>query len=66
MLNVAALILGSVDHIHQAAPQAFLWFEGASVVIFSLEYGLRIWACTAGPGRPVAGGRGGCVSFCRR
>ena len=54
VLNVAALILGSVEGIYQAAPAAFRWFEAASVVIFSIEYGLRIWVCTAGPG---AGGR---------
>lgn len=55
VLNVAALILGSVEGIHQAAPAAFRWFEAASVALFSLEYGLRIWVCTAGPGAPVSG-----------
>lgn len=54
VLNVAALILGSVEGLYQAAPAAFRWFEAASVVLFSIEYGLRIWVCTAGPG---AGGR---------
>ena len=58
VLNVAALILGSVEGIHQAAPAAFRWFEAASVALFSLEYGLRIWVCTAGPGAGAgAGGR---------
>ena len=58
VLNVAALILGSVEGIYQAAPGAFRWFEAASVALFSLEYGLRIWVCTAGPGGPgAAGGR---------
>lgn len=58
VLNVAALILGSVEGLYQAAPAAFRWFEAASVVLFSIEYGLRIWVCTAGPGPGApAGGR---------
>ena len=47
-LNVLALILETVAPIYNTAPQFFKWFEIVSVVIFSLEYILRIWSCVGG------------------
>ncbi|MDE2935591.1 MAG: potassium channel family protein [Chloroflexota bacterium] len=47
--NVAALVFGTVEDIYSRAPFAFQAFEAVSVAIFSLEYGLRIWAITADP-----------------
>ena len=49
VLNIAALVLETVESIYQAAPAAFLAFETVSLYIFSLEYGLRVWSCTASP-----------------
>lgn len=44
ILNVLAVILDSVQAIHDAVGGLFLWFEVLSVVIFTVEYGLRIWS----------------------
>ena len=56
-LNVAALILGTVEEIHQVSPQAFRTFEITSVAVFTVEYLLRVWSCTADPrySNPVSG-----------
>ena len=55
--NVVALILDSVEAIHQAAPLAFTIFEGASVGIFTIEYILRVWSYVEDPrySHPVRG-----------
>ena len=49
VLNVVALILGTVDEVFQKAPRAFQWFEAASVVAFTVEYAARVWSCTSDP-----------------
>ena len=48
-LNVLALALGTVDEAYQAAPGLFIWFERASILVFTAEYLLRVWSCTADP-----------------
>ncbi|MEX0714277.1 MAG: ion transporter [Pirellulales bacterium] len=50
--NVAAFVLETVQPIRRAAPAFFLWFEVVSVIIFSAEYLLRLWSCTASPRYP--------------
>ena len=56
-LNVAALILGTVEDIHQVSPKAFRTFEITSVAVFTIEYLLRVWSCTSDPrySKPVSG-----------
>ena len=56
-LNAVALIVGTVEEIHQVSPQAFRIFEIISVAIFTVEYLLRVWSCTADPryAHPVLG-----------
>ena len=49
VLNVAALILGTLDDVYQKAPLAFQWFEAASVIAFTVEYAARVWSCTSDP-----------------
>jgi len=44
-LNVVMLILETVTSIYEAAPRLFLWFEVGSVMIFTVEYSLRLWSC---------------------
>ena len=44
ILNVLAVILESVQSIHDAVGELFFWFEVLSVVIFTVEYVLRIWS----------------------
>ncbi len=48
-LNVIALILGTVESIHQMSPRFFLGFEVFSVAIFTIEYILRLWSCVESP-----------------
>ena len=46
-LNVVALIVETVDEIHDVSPLAFRAFDTISVAIFTVEYVLRVWSCTA-------------------
>ena len=46
-LNVVALTLETVAPIHAMHPAAFAWFERISLIIFTIEYVLRLWSCTA-------------------
>ncbi len=48
-LNVIAVILESVNRFAEAYSSFFKWFEVVSVVIFSVEYGLRLWTCVEKP-----------------
>lgn len=47
LLNVAAVIVETVESIHVRYGDFFDYFEVFSVVIFSIEYLVRLWACTA-------------------
>lgn len=49
ILNVAAMILGTVASIHEQFGVYLEWFEIISIVIFTVEYLARLWACTAEP-----------------
>jgi len=49
MLNVLAEILESMDAVSTVAGSAFHAFDLASVAVFSAEYLLRVWCCTANP-----------------
>ena len=48
-LNVAASVLETDAEIHAAAPHVFRWFETISVIVFTIEYVLRIWSSTTDP-----------------
>lgn len=56
-LNVLAIVLESVVPIRQTYGQQFFLFEVFSVVIFTVEYVLRIWTANLLPkySKPVAG-----------
>ena len=43
LLNVIAVTLESVDTIHKKYDQIFYYFELFSILIFTLEYALRVW-----------------------
>ena len=49
VLNLAALVLGTVDQISDKAPYGFRLFEAVSVIIFTVEYAARVWSCTSDP-----------------
>jgi voltage-gated potassium channel len=57
LLNVIAVILSTVEGIHSAIPRVFLVFDWFSVVVFGVEYLLRVWAAVENPRyqRPVLG-----------
>ena len=57
LLSVIGLIFETVNSIHSTFARAFFYFELISVSIFSLEYLLRVWSCTADPNyvHPVKG-----------
>lgn len=46
-LNVVALVAETVTPIYEKSPLFFRGFEVVSVLIFTVEYVLRIWSCTA-------------------
>lgn len=56
-LNVAAVILESVEIFEQRFHLAFEIFEIFSVVVFTLEYLARVWSCVESPryAKPVRG-----------
>ena len=56
-LNILALTLETVEPVYSLSPAAFHWFERISLIIFSIEYVLRVWSCTADPKypRPILG-----------
>ena len=49
LLNVAAIILETVDPLHDRYALWFDSFEILSVVAFTVEYLLRLWSCTVHP-----------------
>lgn len=56
-LNVMAMMLESVRDLRAAYGDLFSGFEVFSIFVFSGEYALRMWSCTAREGfeRPLAG-----------
>ena len=56
-LNVLAIILESVQDIRVSWGKVFWLFEVISVVVFSVEYVLRLWTCVEEPryARPILG-----------
>lgn len=46
-LNVTVGLLETVKSLYVPYKAFFFWFEAASVAIFTVEYILRVWACTA-------------------
>lgn len=58
-LNVLAVIFESIEDVGRRFEGAFELFEIFSVAVFTVEYVLRMWACTVDPNRryaqPIAG-----------
>lgn len=49
ILNVIVIMLETVDEYGSMYPDFFENFENLSVLIFTIEYIVRVWACTAIP-----------------
>lgn len=47
LLNVTAVVLETVASIAADHGVFFLWFEIFSVAVFTVEYVMRLWACTS-------------------
>jgi voltage-gated potassium channel len=54
LLNVAAVIIATVPAIGSCYGQEFEWFNIFSVLIFSVEYVLRLWTCIELDDRPIS------------
>jgi voltage-gated potassium channel len=57
LLNVLAIILGTIEKLSLQFSAFFRIFEIFSVIIFTIEYVLRIWSCTKNPKykKPITG-----------
>jgi voltage-gated potassium channel len=55
LANVLAVILFTVPSMATGYRQAFFWFEIFSVVVFTIEYLLRLWSCVEESGADKAG-----------
>ena len=49
ILNVAAVMLETVPSIHDPYAEFFRIFDLVSVIIFTIEYVLRVWSCNHDP-----------------
>ena len=49
VLNVTAVVLETVESIYAAHKVLFQYFADISVIIFTIEYILRIWSCDVDP-----------------
>ena len=47
LLNVLAVVLATVEPVAARMGSVFHWFELFSIAVFSVEYVLRVWSCTA-------------------
>jgi voltage-gated potassium channel len=56
-VNLAALVLETVDELQARYGWLFVVIEVVSVALFSLEYGLRLWSIVEEPQHAGAGGR---------
>lgn len=45
ILNVFAITLESISHIKDSYGVLFEWFEKITIVLFTVEYVLRVWSC---------------------
>ncbi len=57
VLNVAAVVLGTLPGVEKAVRVPLHDFEVFSIVVFTVEYVLRLWSCVSNPryARPVLG-----------
>jgi len=57
LLNVIAVILGTVKSVEARFQSELRWFEVFSVAVFTIEYLARVWACVSQSeySRPVIG-----------
>jgi voltage-gated potassium channel len=42
--NIVAMVLETIEPCYKLAPRFFAWFETVSVLVFTVEYVLRVWS----------------------
>jgi voltage-gated potassium channel len=47
ILNIVGLLLETVESIYIMSPEFFYYFDHISLIIFTIEYVLRLWSCTS-------------------
>ena len=47
LLNVVAVIIGTMKSVHERYATVLHWFEVFSVGVFSIEYLARVWSCVS-------------------
>ena len=55
VVNVLVVIVETVPEVQARLSFFFRWFELFSIAVFTLEYLLRVWSCTAGGYSPIKG-----------
>lgn len=57
VLNVAAVVLETVESIYRAHRDLFYYISSVSLIVFTVEYILRVWSCDVDPNyrHPVLG-----------
>ncbi len=45
--SAVAIVIGSVEQIHEAHPGVFWWIEAVVITVFTAEYLVRLWSCPA-------------------
>jgi voltage-gated potassium channel len=57
LLNVTAVVLETVESLAKRWQRELDLFDGVSIIIFTIEYALRLWSCTADARytRPIRG-----------
>ncbi|MDN3669186.1 ion transporter [Echinicola jeungdonensis] len=57
LLNVTAMVFGSVEPLRNSYPTVFKYIEIVSIIIFTVEYILRVWTANLNPkfNKPVIG-----------
>jgi voltage-gated potassium channel len=54
LVNVSAIVLGTIPETPARIERIFEWIEHVSVAVFTVEYALRIWSCVDDPRRRYA------------
>lgn len=49
VLNVAAVVLETVESIYRAHKDIFYYISSVSLIVFTVEYFLRVWSCDVDP-----------------
>lgn len=57
VLNVAAVVLETVESLYRAHKDIFYYISSFSLIVFTVEYFLRVWSCDVDPSyrNPVLG-----------